>query len=262
MSEPTGTEIRTYFVRGRNALLARADFGDLYVDYYLHQGQHERLHEPAHDELLKETLGALALHCASRPWNEASAWTIHLQDPLLNLFVTGDNRRGGVAGQIFTENVKADGQPRFIADIARERGEPRRSVVDLDEAPADAFQLVERYYAQSEQRLARFFRLGPEDFVFLSAQPDCDLAWLAGLEAEAVARLDQTEELSLLETRHYRWDCGCSEERMFDVLAPLMRQDPDALFGDDTELRMSCPRCGARYVIRRAALESALRGRR
>ncbi len=31
-----GFEVRTYFVRGRNALVARADFGALYVDYYLH----------------------------------------------------------------------------------------------------------------------------------------------------------------------------------------------------------------------------------
>ena len=35
---PEGLDVRTYFVRERNALLARADFGELYVDYYLHQG--------------------------------------------------------------------------------------------------------------------------------------------------------------------------------------------------------------------------------
>src|SRR5882757_1216893 len=84
---PEGLEIRTYFVRGRNALVARADFGELFVDYYLHQGQHGYQHIPAHDGLLKEALAALALHCASRPWNEAVAWTIHFQQPLLNLFL-------------------------------------------------------------------------------------------------------------------------------------------------------------------------------
>ena len=31
-----GLEVRTYFVRNRNVMLARADFGDLFVDYYLH----------------------------------------------------------------------------------------------------------------------------------------------------------------------------------------------------------------------------------
>src|SRR5882757_7246545 len=98
-------EVRSYFIRGRSALLTRADFGELYVDYYLHQGQFGYQHEPAHDELLKQALAAITLHAASRPWNESAAWTIHLQEPLLNLFVTGDNRRGAIDGPAFTENV-------------------------------------------------------------------------------------------------------------------------------------------------------------
>ncbi len=259
--ENAGTEIRTYFVRGRNALIARGDFGELYVDYYLHQGQLGQQHDPAHDGLLKEALAALTLHCASRPWNEATAWTIHLQDPLLNLFVAGDNRRGSVVGQLFTENVKADGEPRFISDVVRERGDPRRSVVDLEDAPPDAFRSAERYYAQSEQRPARFFRHGPEDFVLISAQPDCDVEWLAGLDEEAVRTLDQRETLSQIEVRNYRWDCGCSQEKMHAVLAPLMRADEEALFGHDASLRMSCPRCGVRYVITREGLEAYIASR-
>ena len=38
-SEEIPVEVRSYFVRGRNALLARAHLADLYLDYYLHQGQ-------------------------------------------------------------------------------------------------------------------------------------------------------------------------------------------------------------------------------
>src|ERR1700710_1489847 len=93
---PAGLEVRTYFVRERNALLARADFGELYVDYYLHQGQLGCQHAPFHDGMLKEALAAVTLHCASRPRNETSAWTIHFQDPLLNIFVTGNNQLGTV----------------------------------------------------------------------------------------------------------------------------------------------------------------------
>jgi len=250
-----GLEVRTYFVRGRNALIARADFGELYVDYYLHQGQHGRQHLPAHDELLKETLGALTLHCASRPWNESWAWTIHFTDPLLNLFVSGDNRRGNIVGQLFTEEVKDDGQPLFVADVIRERQDPRRSAIEL-EGPADPFAAVERFYAMSEQRPARFFRHGPEDFVLITAQPQCDLEWLESLDQTAVQILDQTEQLSLLEVRRYRWECGCTQERMLGVLAPIMRADPDSLFEDEESLRMSCPRCGARYIITREAMEA------
>ncbi len=251
---PPGIEVRTYFVRGRNALVARADFGELYVDYYLHQGQHGYQHEPKFDAMLKEALAALTLHCASRPWNESWAWTIHFADPLLNLFVTGDNRRGMIVGQLFTENVKADDRGRFLAEMVRERGEPRRSVVEFE--GAEVFPAVERFYAQSEQRPARYFRHGPEDFVMVSAQPQCDVAWLESLDDTAIRTLDEQEELSLLEKRQYRWECGCSQERMLALLGSMMRNDPEGLFGEEEVLRISCPRCGARHVVTREALEA------
>ena len=40
------------------------------------------------------------------------------------------------------------------------------------------------------------------------------------------------------------------------ILAPIMRTDPDGLFGDESLIRMSCPRCGARHTITREALEA------
>jgi molecular chaperone Hsp33 len=256
--DSTGLEVRSYFVRGRNALLTRADFGELYVDYYLHQGQHGYQHIPEHDGLLKQALAAVTLHAASRPWKESSAWTIHLADPLLNLFVTGDNRLGTVVGQLFTDNVKDDGRQLFVADVVREREDSRRSAVEFE--GSDIFRAVEQYYTQSEQRPARFFQFGPEEFVFVSAQPQCDTEWLEQLDDAAIQNLDKTEELSLLETRNYRWECGCSQSRMFAVLAGVMRSDPEGLFGDESVLRISCPRCGARHVVTREALEAYVAG--
>jgi molecular chaperone Hsp33 len=250
----TGLEVRSYFVRGRNALLTRADFGELYVDYYLHQGQHGYQHTPANDGLLKEALAAVTLHCAARPWNESVGWTIHFQNPLLNLFVAGDNRLGTIVGQLFEENVKEDGRQLFVADVVRERADSRRSAVEF--TGADVFRAVEQYYVQSEQRSARYFQYGPEDFVFVSAQPQCDLGWLESLDDAAILTLDHTEELSLLELRRYRWECGCTQQRMFAILANIMRTDPEGLFGSDEALRMSCPRCGARHTITREALEA------
>ncbi len=249
-----GLRVRSYFVRGRNALLARADFGDLYVDYYLHQGQYGYHHAPAHDGMLKEALAALTLHCASRPWNEAWAWTIHFNQPLLNLFVTGDNRRGIIVGQIFTDNVKEDGRNLFCADLVREGAESRRSAIEF--SGLEPFRIVEEYYRQSEQRPARYFRFGPEDFVMISAQPGCDLDWFDALTDDQVRQLDEEETLSLLEERSYRWGCGCSQDRMFSILAPIMRADPTELFGEKDLIRISCPRCGALHTITRESLEA------
>lgn len=247
-------EVRTYFVRDRNALVARAEFSDLYVDYYLHQGQHGYRHDPHHDQMLKEALAAMVLHSAARPMNEVSAWTIHFQQPLLNLFVTGDNQLRSVVGQIFTENVKQMELSRFVSDVVRGHSQPRRSVVEFD--GNDVFRAVELYYEKSEQLPARIFQHAEEDFVIVCAHPDCDMEWFAALDNESIKRLDQDQTLRLLEKRYYNWSCGCNQQRMLAVLAPLMRQDADGLFGDEVALRMSCPRCGARYKITREVLEA------
>ena len=73
----------------------------------------------------------------------------------------------------------------------------------------------------------------------VSAHPDCDMKWFEALDDDAIRALDGTEELSLIERRFYRWDCGCDERRMMDVLAPIMRQDADGLFGDGAAIRLT-----------------------
>ena len=254
IEQPQGLEVRTYFVRERNALVARADFGELYVDYYLHLGQLDRRSNPAHDTMMKEALAAHTLHCASRPRNETTAWTIHFSDPLVNVFVTGDNARGTVVGQVFTEEVKNDGRNLFISDVVRAGSQPRRSVVELRDTKI--FPAVERYYDESEQRPARLFRHGDEDFVMVSAHPDCDMAWFDSLNDEAIRTLDKAETLTLIEKRFYRWECGCTTARMMDALRSVMLRDADALFGEDATIRMKCPRCGARHTITREAMEA------
>jgi molecular chaperone Hsp33 len=247
-------EVRTYFVRERNALLARGLMEELYIDYYLHQGQNGYQHRPQDDGMLKEALAAMALHAASRPRNESLAWTLHFEDPLLNLFVTGENPSGRLVGQLFVENVKRLSRNMLCSDSARQDEAPRRSVVDFE--GVEVFRAVERFYEQSEQRLGRFFEIGPEEYVLISAQPDCDEEWLQGLNVEMVQTLDESEQMSLLEEREYRWDCGCDQQKMLSVLAPVMRMDAEGLFGGESLVRIGCPRCGARHTITRESLEA------
>lgn len=249
-----GIEVRTYFARGRNALVARADFSELYASLYLHQMDTGQKVERALDNLLRDALAAITLHCASRPWKETVAWTVNFQHPLANIFVTGDNQHGTVVGNVFNENVKKADKNIFYADTLVANEPNRRSVVEFQ--AEDFLHAVEAFYKESEQRPARIFRHDEEDLVFIAAQPDCDLEWLAGLDEAAVKRLDQDVELSLLETRRYRFECGCNLDRMLAVLAPVMRREPDELFGSDETIRIRCPRCGAKYTITREALEA------
>src|SRR6056300_180553 len=105
-NEPESIEIRCYFVRERNALVARGQFSDLYMDYYLHLMENKLKNEQAYDQNLKDGFAALALHLASRPWNEAIAWTLSWQDPPQNYFFTGSNRDATITGRVFTEDIR------------------------------------------------------------------------------------------------------------------------------------------------------------
>lgn len=253
-SDSSDFEVRTYFVRGRNALVARAEFTSLYVDYYLHLASQGLRHEPLLDQMLKNAIAAVTLHSASRPLNESVAWTIHFQQPLANLFVAAVNSPGRIIGNAFTENVKAVNENLLYSDVLRGSQPTRRSVVAFE--GTDPFRAVEHLYRQSEQRPARYFEFDPEDFVMISAQPDCDFRWLETLDHRAIRELDERENLSLLERRQYRWQCGCDQKRIMEVLAPTMKVDPEALFNGEELVRAHCPRCGGRFVITREALEA------
>jgi molecular chaperone Hsp33 len=256
-AEPNGTIVTVDFIRHRNVLLARADLSPLFVDYYLHLADHGIKHAPGHDRLLKDALAAFALHCASRPKNEHIAWTMNFQDPRLNLFLTGDNEDCFITGRLFTENVREADENVFYSEVMAGRGgEKRRSVVTF--AGADVFAAVESYYNASEQRPARYFHLGEDNYAMLSSHPDCDLAWLASVDVAGVKALPEKETLTQIERRLYQWHCGCNQKKILGALAPAARNDMSELFGDAESIRVECPRCAASHLITREAMEAHL----
>jgi molecular chaperone Hsp33 len=130
-------------------------------------------------------------------------------------------------------------------------------MIEIDQL--DLFRMGEHYYEQSEQRPGRFFRYDEEDIVLVTAQPECDLEWLNGLDEEKIRNIDETEELSLLEKRSYRFGCGCSQARILPVIASMSGDSIDEIFGGDEVIPAACPRCGARYIVTREILEAYLR---
>ena len=252
-SEPD-IEVRTYFARGRNALVARGDFSGIFAAWYLHRLDHSLETPPAAEDAGREALAALILHCAGRPWNEACAWTIQFPDPRVNIFVAGDNTTGTVIANLQSAELQPVDHGMFHADVVEDGRSPRRSVVDFRET--SVLRAVEVFYSRSEQRLVRFFWHGDEDLVMVSAQPACDEEWLAGLTTESIRSLDRDVELSLLEKRRYDFRCGCNQERMLDFLLPVFRRQADELFEGDEAITVVCPRCGARHLLTREALEA------
>ena len=253
---PTPIEVRSYFVRNRNALAVRAEFSQLFVDYYLHLMDNELRNEPEADKMLKDALVGLTLHMASRPIQETHAWTMNFQEPLLNVFVTGSSLGQNVVGRVFDEGVREASVGVFHAEHTSQEGERRRSSVEI--TGTDVFRVIEGYYRQSEQRLARIFAYDEEDFVFVSAQPDCDEAWLESLDDDTIRSLDTDEELSLLEKREFRFECGCTLEKIYPALAPLIANGLDDLFLGDDSIKVTCPRCAARWRVTREQLEAVM----
>lgn len=258
-AEAEPIEVRCYFVRERNALVVRGQFTPVYTDYYLHLMQHGIRYEPEQDATLKAGLAALTLHLSSRPRNEAVAWTMSWQNPRQNLFVTGSNRQGNVTGRVFTEDVQERDRDLLFSQASVSGQQARQSMVEIDSL--DPFRVGEILYEQSEQRPGRYFRFDEEDFVLVTAQPDCDVEWLEGLDDEGIRALDEKESLSLLETRHHRFDCGCSQDRIFPIIADMSGEAVDSIFGGEEAIPTGCPRCGARYVITREALEAFIEAR-
>ena len=253
---PEGIEVRSHFVRSRNAVVIRATFSELYVDYYLHLAAHHVRPPEGHDRKFKEALAAFVLHSTSRPRHELLAWTLHFEESMLNIFLTADNDEESVVGRIFTDNVRQMEANYLYSDVVVGRQPTRRSMINF--TGEDSFRAAEAFYLQSEQRPARFFALAPEEFVMVCSHPDCDTAWFDALTVETLRDLDKTETLALLERRRYRWHCGCNQEKILGVLAPAMRDDPAGLFGSDNSIQVNCPRCAARHLITREALEAYL----
>jgi molecular chaperone Hsp33 len=252
---PQGTLIRNTFVRGRNVLVAEAEFTDLFVDYYLHcRDQSIPLAEP-HDRRFKELLAAFALHGASRPRNEVMAWTVRFASPLASYFLAGDTGLGAVAGRVFTENVRVEGGNEFYQELKRPHKDLHRSYVDFE--GDDARAAVERFYAQSEQRPGKLFFPGGDRAILVTAHPDFDEKWFAALDEERVLSLASHEEVRHLETRPCRWRCGCGHDRIHEILRPAFHQDPEELFGDEEVIEVHCPRCAARFRISREAMEAS-----
>ena len=244
------TPVVCRFVRGRNVLLCAADFGPMFMDLYLQLGQNGVVLAGGADERLKLLLATLTLHAAARPRTETCAWTVHLEEERMNLFAVAENPTGHVTGQALFENVKSVGRNVLHAETSESVGAHRRSSVEF--AGSDLLVAAEEFYAQSEQRAGRFFTLGGDRFAALVAQPDADLAWLRAVATPEVLSLVEDESRPPLETRVYRFACGCTPERVAGAIGAAVREDLDGVFGGEKVIRVSCPRCGTTHELERS----------
>lgn len=241
-------KVESIFVRNRNCLIVKGKFAPIFTDYYLNLMQHSIQQNKDLDAMMKELIAYFTLHVAARPWAERHAWTITLRAPRCNLFVTGSSLEEAVVGRVFTENVREPDSSVLYAQLYQDHMDARTSTIPLQSAmPAE---WVEDFYLQSEQRMGRCIELADEEYVLAIAQPDADIEWLVELDAESIRNLDTREEIKLLETRNFRFHCGCTLNRILPALGSW-RNRLDELFSGEPSIEITCPRCAARYQVTR-----------
>ena len=240
------TKVESIFIRHKNVLLIRANFTPIYTDYYIHLMDQKLRHKGDIDQMLKDLLALQTLHLVARPWAETIAWTVTLRAPRVNLFVTGGSIYENITGNLFTENIKEPDRNILFSQTTVNNEGGRKSTIELESN--EPLEWLESYYKQSEQRPARAFRLADDNYAILAAQPDADLEWLSSLTDEDIPNITETEETKVLETRKFRFHCGCSVEKILPALAGY-KDDKEALFQGDPVIEVSCPRCAAKYFI-------------
>lgn len=241
------TVVKAFFVRHRNCLLLKSDFSPLFVDYYLHLMQHKQRNAPAQDSVFKQILSFFTLHLVSRPWQEYHAWTFNVKSPeVANYFVSGSSLTEDVIGRVFTQDVRVPEKNMLYAQNLCPNKDPQTSVIVLP--GEDVISWVEGFYEQSEQREARAFELSGDSYALLTAQPGADLEWLKSLTAEQVEKIEELEEIKLLESRKFTFRCGCTLDKILPTIR-TMRADFEDLLAEQGQLEISCPRCGAVYHV-------------
>ena len=83
----------------------------------------------------------------------------------------------------------------------------------------------------------------------VAAQPDFDEEWFAQITAEELETITDTAPHKVLETRRFRFDCGCTPEKILPVLS-AWRDKPEELFGDNAAISVQCPRCAKTYIVK------------
>jgi molecular chaperone Hsp33 len=153
-----------------------------------------------------------------------------------------------ITGRLFTEDVREPDRNFLYSQTTTQGKEPRTSTIEVE--TSDPLGWLRHFYDQSEQRPGRAFKLPNDIYVLIAAQPDFDKEWFESLNIEQVSKITEDEETKALETRRFKFACGCSLEKIIPTLS-AWKDRPDELFGDESKLVLQCPRCAKKYLINR-----------
>jgi molecular chaperone Hsp33 len=246
-------EVRSALDREREIVLARGRFDALFAGYREQAAGQGPLPGEVGLEVMRQAQAAAGLQLALLPPDQFVAWTINLADPPLNVFLAGDNNDFQLTGRVYSRDVATAERNRLFVETQRPRHQPGRSLLDFD--GRDMLSAFEQYHRRSVQSATRLFEVAGGDFMIVQGLPRVDRDWLAGLDAAAAAAIEQAAG-ETIETRRYRWRCGCNSHKMLSVMRSMFGEQPGELFGDQPEVEVRCPRCGRRWLVARQEFEA------
>jgi hypothetical protein len=248
------------YIPKREALFVQVDLSDYLIDYYLHRKDHAPDTTFEHDQKLKELITCFAIHLSGRTAQETHAWTVHLvADTPYSLFVTGNNgiiednglAHGFLVGHILTENIRHTDVNSLHAQFTN-RGRSFNSMVRCE--TNDIREIVERYYSQSEQYPLRIKISDNSDTALgLIALPEYDEEWIRSVDLNTVQQelTGTAVEATSVRTCHFAFKCDCSPEKLVPFFRSLDEGALNDLYRGDTELSITCPRCGRGFSLPR-----------
>ena len=244
--------ISTYLDRIHNAVIAHGNISSLYSDYLQHASTLGKLPDENSLGLMQRSLACASLQLSLLPPDQFSAWTLNFAHPARNVFLAGDNSGFQITGRIFAQNVKTQDTNRLFVETQRPKHEPTRSILDFE--GQDILAIFELYFERSLQMKARLFLQNRDEYILVQGLPRVDATWLGSLDAQAVLSL--IPKLESMETRHYRFFCGCNTQKILMVIRKMFASDPTELFGDQDHVEVQCPRCGRNWIVRREEFDA------
>lgn len=250
------------YLRDREVFLIRIEMSDYLLDYYHQRREFAASTSREHDDKLKDLIASFAIHLTARTALETHAWTLHIVDENpYSLFVTGSTgelgedgiAKGFLVGHILTDHIRHSDTNAIHAQCIN-RGKTFRSYVPCDSS--NIVSMVEGFYNQSEQRPIRIKISETSDTaVAIAALPGFESEWFNSVDIDALVAESESLDKTRMRTCHFTFTCDCSPEKLTPFFKMLGEKGLADLFGEDTELSISCPRCGKRFTVSRDSLK-------
>ena len=249
------------YLREREVFLIQIDMSEYLLDYYHQRRDLAPSTSRAHDTRLKDLIACFAIHLTARTALETHGWTLHIvsEEPY-SLFVTGSTgeidpagiARGFLVGHILTDHIRHSDTNALHAQCTY-RGNTFRSYVPSESA--GIVDMVEAFYRQSEQRPIRILLSETSDTAIgLAALPGYDPAWFESVDLRTLAAAEGGADRTRMRSCAFTFTCECSAEKLAPFFRALGEGGINELYGEDEELVITCPRCGRRMTLSRAAL--------